>query len=159
MARFGYWVLGVAFAIVLAFSPSAPRAQMPLSFAKSTVTVVTKDGKHTFDVELAENEAQRERGLMFRREMAANAGMLFDYEVPRRTAMWMKNTIIPLDMLFIDRHGRIINIVERAVPGSLTVIPSRGRILGVLELNAGTVRRLGIETGDTVEHKIFGNAE
>lgn len=159
MARLMYWLIGVAFAAILAFSPAAPRAQSPLSFAKSSVVIVTKSGRHKFEVELAENEAQREYGLMFRREMAPDAGMLFDYEVPQRTAMWMKNTILPLDMLFIDARGRIINVVERAIPGSLTVIPSRGKILGVLELNAGTVAHLGIKTGDTVEHKIFGNVE
>ena len=159
MSRLIYWLIGVAFAVILAFLPAAPRAQGPISFAKSSVVIVTKSGRHKFDVEVAENEAQRERGLMYRREMAPDAGMLFDYEVPQRTAMWMKNTILPLDMLFIDRDGRIINIVERAVPGSLTIIPSRGKILGVLELNAGTVDRLGIKKGDVVEHKIFGDVE
>jgi uncharacterized membrane protein (UPF0127 family) len=159
MAKLGYWLLGVVFAAVLVFSPTAPRAQSLQIFAKSSVTVITKSGKHDFDVEVAETESQRQQGLMFRREMAADAGMLFDYEVPQRASMWMKNTLIPLDMLFIDRDGRITHIAERTIPGSLSVIPSRGKILGVFEVNAGTVARLGIAPGDTVVHKIFGNAE
>ena len=92
---------------------------------------------------------------MYRRSMAANAGMLFDYGSMRHIRMWMKNTYLPLDMIFIDSKGKIINIVERTIPHSLSVISSRGRVRAVLELNSGTASRLGINEGDRVIHSIF----
>src|SRR3546814_13522615 len=85
---------------------------------------------------------------MYRDHLAADAGMLFVYSQPRRVSMWMKNTLIPLDMLFIAPDGRIESIVKRAVPHSLATISSRGKVRAVLELNGGTVDRLGIRPGD-----------
>ena len=92
---------------------------------------------------------------MYRRKLAPDAGMLFDYKTPQRVSMWMKNTFIPLDMIFIAADGRIVNIAERTVPQSKTVISSQGKIRGVLEINGGTVARLGIKPGDRVRHPIF----
>ena len=94
---------------------------------------------------------------MFRRKLAPDAGMLFDYKVPQRITMWMKNTYIPLDMLFIGAGGRIVNIAERTVPRSLAAISSDGNAQAVLEVNGGTARRLGIRPGDMVLHPIFSN--
>ena len=126
-----------------------------LTFEKSKLKIKTLKGEKIFEVELAETERQHSQGLMYRRSMAANAGMLFDYGSMRHIRMWMKNTYLPLDMIFIDSKGKIINIVERTIPHSLSVISSRGRVRAVLELNSGTASRLGIIEGDRVVHSIF----
>lgn len=112
---------------------------------------------HAFQVELAATEKERRLGLMFRRKLAADAGMLFDYVRAQPVTMWMKNTYIPLDMLFIAADGRVVNIARRTVPHSLRSIPSEGRVRAVLEVNAGTADRLGIAPGARVRHRIFGN--
>jgi len=126
-----------------------------LTFEKSKLKIITSRGENIFDVELAVTERQQSQGLMFRRSMAANAGMLFDYGALKQIQMWMKNTYIPLDMIFIDSNGKVINIVERTIPESLIIISSRGRARAVLELNSGTASRLGIKEGDRVAHSIF----
>lgn len=108
-----------------------------------------------FNVELADTDEKRRRGLMFRERLPRMSGMLFDYGTPRRVAIWMKNTNISLDILFIDADGRIVNIHERALPGSLDHMLSNGRVLAVLELNAGTVDEFSISVGDVVEYGIF----
>jgi len=126
-----------------------------LTFEKSKLKIITSRGENIFDVELAVTERQQSQGLMFRRSMAANAGMLFDYGALKQIQMWMKNTYIPLDMIFIDSNGKVINIVERTIPESLIIISSRGRARAVLELNSGTASRLGIKKGDRVVHSIF----
>jgi uncharacterized membrane protein (UPF0127 family) len=127
-------------------------------FATSELTIVSSTGPHHFAVEVAETPAQMQQGLMFRRTMAADAGMLFDYKIPTVATMWMRNTLIPLDMLFVDAQGRIVNIRERAVPESLDVIAAAAPVRAVIELNGGTAARLGIASGDQVQHPIFGNA-
>jgi len=126
-----------------------------LTFEKSKLKIITSRGENIFDVELAVTERQQSQGLMFRRSMAANAGMLFDYGTLKQIQMWMKNTYIPLDMIFIDSNGKVTNIVERTIPESLIIISSRGRARAVLELNSGTASRLGIKEGDRVVHSIF----
>ncbi len=120
--------------------------------------VVTDKGRFNFSVEVAETAAQRQQGLQHRKNLAASAGMLFDYKRVQPVAMWMKNTLIPLDMLFIDGAGRIVNVARDTEPMSLATIPSAAPVLAVLEVNAGTARRLGIQPGDRVLHAIFGNA-
>jgi uncharacterized membrane protein (UPF0127 family) len=118
--------------------------------------IVTAAGtKLKFEVEIASSFEEKARGLMYRDGLAANAGMLFVYAKELRQAMWMKNTMVPLDMLFIRRDGRISHIHERAVPQSLDTISSHGRVLAVLELRGGTASRLGIAKGDRVRHKAF----
>lgn len=113
-------------------------------------------GNHTFQVEIAETPDQRGQGLMFRRQMAADAGMLFLFEGGlQERAMWMKNTLIPLDMLFIDEAGKIVRIEQRTVPHSLRAIRSGQPVAAVLELNAGTTSRLAIEPGDRVIYPAF----
>jgi hypothetical protein len=119
------------------------------------LTIVTANGTHRFNVEVADTPERRTVGLMHRPSLAPNAGMLFDFKVDAPVSMWMRNTRIPLDMLFIARDGRIVNIAERAVPFSETSIPSRGPVRAVLELNGGTSARLGIKPGDRVSHPMF----
>ncbi len=127
-------------------------------FPTSQLTIVTAGGPHTFKVEVAETPEQMTQGLMFRRSLAPDAGMLFDYKQPTAATMWMRNTLIPLDMLFVDAQGRIVNIHQRAVPLSLDVIAAAAPVRAVIELNGGTSARLGIAPRDRVVHPIFGNA-
>jgi len=128
----------------------AARAQQLATFSKSKLVIETAKGKFPFDIELALTPPQMEQGLMFRRSLAADAGMLFDYGDPQPIAMWMKNTLIPLDMLFIDADGHVVHIAERAVPQSTMTISSEKPVRAVLELNGGTAARLGIEAGAVV---------
>jgi uncharacterized membrane protein (UPF0127 family) len=136
--------------IGLAFLLSALPAWALENFTASELTVITAGGPQKFKIELALSDAQMEQGLMFRRSLAPDAGMLFDFKTPTNVTMWMKNTLIPLDMLFVDEHGQIIDIHERAVPQSLEVIAAKGPARYVVELNGGTVARLGIKRGDKV---------
>jgi uncharacterized protein len=127
-------------------------------FPTAPLTIVTASGPHRFTIELATTAAQMMQGLMFRQSLAPDAGMLFDYRAPSAATMWMKNTLIPLDMLFVDAAGRIVNIHERAVPGSLDAIAAAAPVRAVIELNGGTAARLGIRAGDRVIFPIFGNS-
>jgi uncharacterized protein len=138
-------------------APAAPQApQAPLAtYSKSELTIETSGGKRHFVVEEAKTPQQMAQGLMYRRAMAADAGMLFEYERAQPAAFWMKNTLIPLDMLFIGADGTVLDIHERAVPLSLDPIGTDKPVLGVLELNGGTVSRLGIKRGDRIDHPIF----
>jgi uncharacterized protein len=142
--------------LLLAVTANVARAQLA-QFPVAALTIVTASGTHKFTVELATSPEQMTQGLMFRQSLAPDAGMLFDYQTPSMATMWMKNTLIPLDMLFVDAQGRIVNIQERAVPQSLDVIAATAPVRAVIELNGGTVARLGIAPGDRVQHPIFGD--
>lgn len=124
-----------------------------------TLVIESEDGRHRFAIEIADTPARHARGLMFRRALPRDAGMLFIYDAEAPVTMWMKNTYLPLDMLFIAADGRIINIVERTVPLSTQIISSRGPALAVLEVNGGTASRLAIAVGDRVRHSAFRNSE
>lgn len=119
--------------------------------------IVTSHGPEVLSVEVMRNPADRAQGLMFRRFMPQDRGMLFDFEAEQPVMMWMKNTILPLDMVFIRHDGRIANVAESTEPMSEATIPSAGPVSGVLELNAGAAARLGIKKGDVVRHKMFAN--
>ncbi|MFZ5789190.1 MAG: DUF192 domain-containing protein [Pseudomonadota bacterium] len=133
---------------LLAVSPRpSPAGAGPLE----PLTIETAAGiKHVFSVEIARTTEERARGLMFRDRLAPDGGMLFVYRADQPVSMWMKNTLIPLDMLFIARDGTIRSIAERTVPLSETIIPSQGVVAAVLEINGGTAERLGIRPGDRV---------
>jgi len=120
-----------------------------------TVEIASKNGVHAFQVEMAITPEEKERGLMFRRELADGHGMLFDFFVDQDVAFWMKNTYIPLDMIFIRADGRILRIAENAQPLSERNIPSGGPVRAVLEVIGGTARRMGIAPGDRVSGSIF----
>ncbi len=147
-------VLAAAAVFALA---GAARAQLA-TFPKGKLVIETAKGKFPFDIELALSPPQMVQGLMFRRALAADAGMLFDYGSPQPITMWMKNTLIPLDMIFIANDGKVVDFHERAVPMSLDTIETKVPARAVLEVNAGTVARLGVQVGDTVHHLSFGNA-
>jgi uncharacterized membrane protein (UPF0127 family) len=120
-----------------------------------TLEIVTSNGVHSFAVELAANDAERSKGLMFRKELPEGQGMLFDFGRDQDIAMWMKNTYVSLDMIFINADGRIRRIAENTEPLSTATIPSGGPVRGVLEVVAGTARKFGIKPGDRVAHPLF----
>jgi uncharacterized protein len=122
---------------------------------RNTVEIASKTGVHVFTVEIADTDATRERGLMYRRELADGRGMLFDFFREQPVGFWMKNTYIPLDMIFIRADGRIASIAENTEPLSERVVPSGAPVRAVLEVKGGTARRLGIEPGDQVANPIF----
>jgi uncharacterized membrane protein (UPF0127 family) len=120
-----------------------------------TIVIDTHRGPARFRVEVANDAASQERGLMYRKQLAQNSGMIFDFARPRFAAFWMKNTYIPLDMLFVRADGTISSIEPNAVPLSLQTIPSREPIVAVIELNGGRAHDLDIEPGDRVRAPIF----
>ena len=117
--------------------------------------IVTKTGVQVFSVEMATTEQEKETGLMYRKELADGKGMLFDFSPEQQVSMWMKNTYISLDMIFIRADGRILRIAENTEPLSTRIIPSGGLAKGVLEVIAGTAKKYGIEPGDRVGHPLF----
>ncbi|MBL0899948.1 MAG: DUF192 domain-containing protein [Reyranella sp.] len=129
-----------------------------IQFQRSSLVVVTGSREIKFDVELALNDAERSRGLMFRQKLGPYDGMLFDFHREAPVSFWMKNTLIPLDMIFIAADGTIRSIHANAVPHSTETIPSQFPVRAVLEINGGSAKLLGIKPGDTVKHPIFGNA-
>ena len=148
-AAFVGWALPAAQASAAACTRAQHARVEPLE-------IVTSDGKVArFKAEVVDNEATRECGLMFRKSLAPNVGMLFDFRTPQPVSFWMKNTLIPLDMLFIDQSGKIVNIYRQARPQSLDEIPSDGPVLGVLEIGGGRALDLDIEPGDKVRQRIF----
>ena len=127
-----------------------------LAFAPGELVVATTKGEQRFTIELARTPEERARGLMYRESMADDHGMLFDFQTEQPVAFWMKNTPLPLDMLFIDGKGNVLQIAEDTEPYSEAPIPSEQPVRAVLELNAGISRKLGITPGAKVEHPIFG---
>lgn len=139
------WLLLLACVLCSRFAMSQERLQ-----------IRTQSGNlHPIQVEVADTLEKRTRGLMGRTRLAENAGMLFLFEEPWNVQMWMKNTLIPLDMIFIARTGRIAHIHEQATPGSLQHIEAGVRVSGVLEMAGGSVRQLGITVGDQVLYEAF----
>ena len=142
--------------VLIAWNTPAAAQNALVTFDTGRLSIETAAGEaHEFKVEIAETADQRAQGLMFRRQMAPDAGMLFLFGSVEERAMWMKNTLIPLDMLFIDEQGEIVRIEERTVPHSLRAIFSGGPVSAVLELNAGTSSRLNIGPGDRVVYPAF----
>jgi uncharacterized membrane protein (UPF0127 family) len=132
-----------------------PQPRLPLQ----ELIIVGRDGaRHVFHTEMALQPDQQMVGMMFRTSMAPDDAMLFDWGAPRESSMWMRNTLIPLDMIFIAADGRIHRIHERAVPQSLATIDSRGPVRATLEVQGGTAERLNLHVGDRVIHPLFGTA-
>jgi uncharacterized membrane protein (UPF0127 family) len=139
-----------------AVDTSKPQPELP----KERLVIVTRDGtQHVFNVEMALTQDQQTVGEMFRPSVPPDGGMLFDWGVPRDSQMWMRNTIAPLDMIFINTDGSIHAIAENAVPESLAIIDSRGKVRATLEVAAGTAARLNVRVGDQVHQRVFGNAK
>ncbi|MEM5468585.1 DUF192 domain-containing protein [Celeribacter marinus] len=147
------WVIAGAALCVGGFYASHAQAQ-PCAFDQ---TVVSGDfGTVRFAVEVADDAGERAQGLMHREQMSRFSGMLFVYERPGRAAFWMKNTLIPLDMLFVDVRGVVTRIHENAVPLDLTAIEGGDAVFAVLEINGGLAAQLGLQAGDTLRHPAFG---
>jgi uncharacterized protein len=135
--------------------PTGPQPELP----KEKLVIISHNGaEHVFNVEMATTEEQQTVGEMFRTSVPPDQGMLCDWGFPRSSEMWMRNTLVSLDMVFINADGTIRSIAENATPRSLAVIDSRGPVRAALELAAGTTAKLDIRVGDTVKQRIFGNA-
>ena len=141
-------LLAVAFAVI----GGAANAEC----ADDKVSVKGDWGQATFTVAVADDIQERAQGLMHVESMPTLVGMLFVYDAPQSVSFWMKNTLIPLDMLFVGADGEIMKIHENAVPGDLTPIPGGDNIQFVLEINGGLSSRLGIAEGDMMQHPSFG---
>jgi uncharacterized membrane protein (UPF0127 family) len=140
--------LRLAIAVMLIAAPAS-------ALDRNTVEIAGKTGVHVFSVEIADTEPEREKGLMFRKSLPDGQGMLFDFHQDQQVGFWMKNTYIPLDMIFIRGDGRIVSIAQDTEPMSEKVIYSAAPVRAVLEVKAGTARRLGIAPGDQVANPIF----
>jgi len=157
----GRGMINVMAAAALAAACAAPEvsaAANPRPLPVQIITVDSDRGPVRFRVEVAADQDSQERGLMYRKSMAPDAGMLFDFHQLVETAFWMKNTLIPLDIIFIRADGTISSIAPEATPLSETPIPSGEPVRAVLEINGGRAEQLGIEPGAKVHAAIFGNA-
>ena len=147
--------LSAAFVIIAIFATLLAAPLRAEGF--QTLDLITATGSHAFQVEIAKDEASHERGLMYRRFMPANHGMLFEFANDAPQTFWMKNTYIPLDIIFISRSGVVTNIAANAEPLSERVIPSGPPCAAVLELNGGTAAAIGLKVGDKVRHPFFSS--
>ena len=148
-------VLMSALALCFLLAGAAPlRAQEQGGIEE--LVLVTGKGPQKFSVEVMRTDAQRGKGLMFRQYMPEDRGMLFDFKVEQQVTMWMKNTYLPLDMIFISRAGKVVGLAENTEPLSERIIPSGAPAYGVLEVNAGVAAKIGVKIGDLVQHPLFG---
>jgi uncharacterized membrane protein (UPF0127 family) len=143
-------------AVLVGIMSMNARAEMKMRH--DTLTLHTASGAHRIDIEVAESDAEKAYGLMFRRSLDDNAGMLFPYPTAHEITMWMRNTFIPLDMIFIRADGTVHRIATDTEPHSENIIGSQGDVTGVLEMKAGSARRLELKPGDRVEHAHFKGA-
>jgi len=142
-------------AAVLLGLASPAWAEAPLQ----PLEIDTASGPHHFKVEVMRTDAEREKGLMFRRTMAKDHGMLFDFHTQQPVTFWMKDTYLPLDMIFVSQEGRVVSIKHDAKPMDESLIPSGAPTLGVLEVNAGVADAIGLKVGDVVKHPIFHDGD
>jgi uncharacterized membrane protein (UPF0127 family) len=149
------WGLRLAAALLVAASAGLAALAPAYAGGQATIEIVSKNGVHPFNVELATKDAERERGLMFRKSLPEGQGMLFDFKRDGPVSFWMHNTYISLDMIFIAGDGRIVHIAENAKPLSDDLIASGGPVRAVLEVIAGTAQKLSIAPGDRVTGSIF----
>ncbi|MGL9617766.1 DUF192 domain-containing protein [Bradyrhizobium sp. U531] len=143
-------ILVVSGCVVAASLPAGAASFQPLE-------IVTKNGVQVFSVEMATTEEEKQTGLMYRKELADGKGMLFDFNPEQEISMWMKNTYVSLDMIFISASGRVLRIAENTEPMSTKIISSRGPARAVLEVVAGTAQKYGIRPGDRVGHPLFSS--
>src|SRR6202162_2872529 len=149
-ARARLWMFVAAAGVLCALASHGSRAA-----SVQTLEIVTKSGVQVFSVEMATTDQEKETGLMYRKELPDGKGMLFDFSPEQQVSMWMKNTYISLDMIFIRSDGRILRIAENTEPLSTSIISSGGLAKGVLEVIAGTAQKYGIAPGDRVAHPLF----
>src|ERR1700748_2146930 len=152
---FSMRILSFVVAFVAGLMLSSPPAG---SMEQQTLEIATKKGVHVFSVELAVTDEERQKGLMFRKSLPESYGMLFDFKRDQDVSMWMHNTYVSLDMIFIKADGRILRIAENTPTESDRIISSGGPVRAVLEVVAGTAKKLGIGPRDTVGSPIFRNS-
>lgn len=158
--RFAITTLGPIFCLLVTFFAAPARASQKIDSPSEQLTIqVSESRSQEFRVHLASSNAERSRGLMFVRKMPEDVGMLFLYDKPDTVSMWMKNTYIPLDIIFIAADGRIIRIARNAEPHSLASITSGGPAIAVLELNGGVSDKLGLAAGQRVFHRLLPSGE
>ena len=150
--------LALAVFMICAVASIAPPLQAQQELPLEPLAIETAAGKRLFRVEVARTEQQRGIGLMWRTEMAPDRGMLFDFDIERHVTMWMQNTPLSLDMLFISSDGEVVTIAAHTTPFSTDRISSGVKVGAVLELLAGSAERLGIAPGDRVRHSMFGSS-
>ena len=155
MKRLCIWLIGLSLALYGAPALAQRPPDHPLRV--EPLTIVTHHGRANFVVEVADDEVSRDYGLMFRKHIAPGRGMLFDFKTVQPVQFWMKNTLVPLDMVFIAADGRVVAVVHNAVPHDETPLPKSGpiKVLGVLEIAGGRAARLRVEPGDEVRADIF----
>ena len=154
----GMWLLAVSIQAQTLDTVTAQGRPLVQDFPQSSLIIDTFDYTcEHFEILVASERTAQARGLMFVREMPDGVGMLFIHPSERMISMWMKNTLIPLDMVFMDRTGVVKHIAENTIPGSLGTISSMQPALGILEINGGLAARLGIRPGDRVRHPFFGS--
>ncbi len=144
------------FCLLLLLAPGPALAEA--ACAPDRIDLRWPDGGESFAIELADDPAERAQGLMFRKALDPAAGMLFVYESPRQASFWMKNTLIPLDMIFADASGTVTRVHSNAVPGDLTPIDGGPGVALVLEINGGLAAKLGVVAGAELRHPVLGKA-
>jgi len=149
-------LLILVLSLLAAAVTAAPARTLAAELKVETLVIETASGAHSFQTEIADTDPTRAKGLMFRRHLAGDHAMLFVWDAPIAAAMWMKNTYIPLDMLFVARDGRVVHIAANTKPQSLDVITAGRPVKAVIEVAGGTAARLGIKPGDLVRHPLFG---
>jgi uncharacterized membrane protein (UPF0127 family) len=156
-ARFAYVRFGLALAalVAVAFLPAYLAPVPAHAAAVEPIEIVTSTGPHRLRVEVARTQMERERGLMFRTSLPEDGGMLFDFHEERPVSMWMRNTPLSLDMIFVGRDGRVVSLALGAEPYSERIISSGAPALAVIEVSAGVANRLSVAVGDEVRHAIF----
>lgn len=152
-------LIGAAYAALFVLSSSMAMAEQPMILEVDPAPLVADTGtqKKSFEVEIADDENERARGLMFRENMSADRGMLFVYSSQQPVAFWMKNTILPLDLVFIDEKGKVVGVLPGEPYSEAPISPGVNSQF-VLELNAGTAAKIGLDAGDVVHHPAIGNA-
>jgi uncharacterized protein len=151
----GAAVQAALFCVCLAMGASA-LVKPADAMRREVLKLITAQGEHVIDVEITESMEEKARGLMFRTQLPDNAGMLFSYDAPQEITMWMENTYIPLDMVFIRADGVVHRIEAWTEPFSRKIIASRGNVIACLELAGGAAQRLHLKAGDRIEHPLFG---
>jgi hypothetical protein len=141
-----------ALCVLLAAAPLPSHAQA----GRNVLSIETSSGTHKFDVDVMRSQADLEKGLMFRKSIPADYGMLFDFQHEQTIMMWMKNTFIPLDMVFMDKTGKVVGVIANAEPMSEKILTVGAPTDAVLEVRGGTAAQIGLKVGDTVRDPIFG---
>jgi len=148
-----------ALGVLALLAAAAGTAEQPTSgeYPRTALEIRGASGRQWFNVAIADTHARQELGLMYVRSLPSDAGMLFPQPEPLIMSMWMKNTLIPLDMLFIDGHGRIVCLLEQTKPESLDILTCNKPVKAVLEINGGEAHKRGIQVGDRVTHGLQAN--